>query len=373
MNKILLLICFLFLFACSDEKGLTDFEKAQAEPGWRESGLYAENSGLDNQHLSRIIGVDSKVFVKTGEGVVYTQKDEVWEKLKLPGDKKSVFIQKAKKLLIVALENDAELYSYNPSTEEWVDLKSPLLKCLILGLIPTSEGFVAGLSDLEAVEDSTKLWNRVFTYNIDSQKWEDITDNWPLNGRSMLTNDNFFTGFEQGKDLFVGTWTHDILSYSKLDGWQRWERGDEIKSNVKWLLYWDGVPVSIHIGGQIVRRLGINSRDSLDSIWIDIGQNGAERLNNTAPLDLYTAITYGDHLIVAGGGPAIPMVKVEGRNWKRVSEETMCPYVEERGERDCLGLWSTIYDMEIVNNKFYVVQAKRLIEMDLHVLDSLIQ
>jgi hypothetical protein len=371
MNKTLLLICFLFLFACSDEKGLTDFEKAQAEPGWRESGLYAENSGLDNQHLSRIIGVDSKVFVKTGEGVVYTQKDEVWEKLKLPGDKKALYIQKSDGLLLVALDQNGQVFSYDPSDEEWKDLKLPLSDANVFGIINTQDGFVISTSNKEVEEDTTQLWHRMFRYNALNSTWQDITANWPLNGNTSLTSDNFFTGFEHNNVLYVATYYHDMFSYTDENGWIWWERGEKT-SNVKSLLYWDESPISIHLAGEVEKRTIEYSKNSLDSAWLDI-RNGVELRNNTAPLDLYTGITYDDHLIAAGGGPAIPMLKVEGRNWKRISEETMCPYVEERGERDCLGLWSAIYDMEIVNNKFYAVQAKRLIEMDLHVLDSLIQ
>ena len=72
-NILLISVLTVLLSSCGGEGGLSDFEKAQAEPGWKESGLYAENQGRDNKHLSDLVGVKSKLFVRTGEGLVYTK------------------------------------------------------------------------------------------------------------------------------------------------------------------------------------------------------------------------------------------------------------------------------------------------------------
>jgi len=344
MNKQLLLLPFFFiLFACGEDKS-SNSQPFVDVPGWRESGLYAENTD-DNMHLSRVEGVGNTIFVKTGEGRVYMQKGEGWVELQLPEGRKADQIKKVGDKLLVGFSWNLALYSYNPVQDNWAEIELPITVGAVGGIFETRKGFVISLSDYDNNEQGSICdCSRIYKYNWSTQEMENITSNWPWNGEYADENSPMIGGIEVEDTLFVYPIDLDMVSYTEANGWERWSE-ERALNPIHELVYWNNTPVTVHRLGYVYQRLNQNTLRHLDTTWLI----DSLTLEKTPASRLYSAVTYKDYLIVGGGGPAVPQVyNPKWDVWVRISQETICPWVEERGERSCEGRWGNNYDMNII-------------------------
>ena len=380
------------MFLCSCNTGQGTSEVPENKPfGWRSAGLKPNLDSINKwgtgfmaiAHSKDYIFVrDSKVadpqtLVPAYRIFMSHQGSESWEEIRLPGELKAFKMYGDDSGLYVSSYGNGQLWHYEPSSKEWTNLIKMQLtekqEYYVFAIAKFNGGLlvsIAGYNDTANSNDNTGL----ILHRQPDGEWKNIA---PPDSVACFVYDHrvslHFTDAREwhGKLLIAsvecGLWAYDNVSWQKLPVSPPWPGRDNINDNPYAIeLHKDRLYVGQYSYGGVQEIQEDYSRVQVDS---NTATNGNYHVRT--PIYVKTLISTGEHLIVAGRDPGLPVVymgdKGEPKGWRDLGYSSWCP----PGSFRCIAL--ATYGLDIVGDTLYAAAWEGVFKFPLSDLEKSIK